>query len=461
MKKLFALIFCFAILAGCAAEQTEEEKAVNLFLDIENDMFGYVDETGNTVIEHQYDYAEQFSEGYAVVSKDGSYMFINEKGEQAIAETFCEAQSFYKGYAAVISESLWTLIDTAGQKAFTGEYYMIERTEYGYWLFEDHNKYYIFNGTLMPVAYEAIWDYHEGYATVKRDGKYGFVNETGEEVIPCTYRWAGNFSGGLALVMSGEKYGYIDTTGAEAIPFIYDKVWEFDAKAERALVMRDGVYYYVDRAGNEIRYDFPDVFNYKEGVAAVMADGGYALIDNTGAVITANRYDDMDFNSGLRYLEFNDSLAPVCREGKWGFVDTTGAEAIACRYDEVVEFHEGFAAVSRDGMWGMINTVGEEVTQFVYDLDLRSPNRTVPAPATIGKFENGYALVYRDGFFGMINTAGEEVIPCTTYKEGIYTADGDVRYFAGIFTCRDTSSNTSCRIVVNEKGARATSWEIK
>ncbi len=457
MKKLLALIFSLAILAGCASDQTEGEKEVNLFLDIENDMFGYVDDAGNTVIEHQYDYAEQFSEGYAVVSKDESYMFINQKGEQAFEKTFREAQSFYKGYAAVMDEGRWTLIDTAGQTVCPSEYDMIERTEYGYWLFYDQ-KYYIFNGTLMPETYEAVWDYHEGYATVKRDGKYGFVNEAGEEAIPCTYRWAGNFSGGLALVMSGEKYGYIDATGTETIPFIYDKVWEFDAKAERALVMRDGAYYYVDLAGNEINTNYPVAWNYCDGVALVGKGDKYGLIDASGNEIAPCIYNNTLGNRSLMVLEFNDGLAPVCREGKWGFVDTNGAEIIACQYDKVVEFHEGFAAVSRNGAWGMINTAGKEVTQFIYDLDFRSPNRVAPAPATIGKFENGYALVYRDGFFGMINSAGEEVIPCTTYKEGIYTTDRNVRYFAGVFTCRDTSNNNSCHIVVNAKGARSSAW---
>lgn len=456
MKKLLALIFCFALFTGCATNQTEEEKTVNLFLDIENDMFGYVDEAGNTVIEHQYDYAEQFSEGYAVVCKDDSYMFINEKGEQAIEGTFREAQSFYKGFAAVVDEARWTLIDTAGQSIGTDTYSMVERTEYGYWLFEDQ-KYYVFNGTLAPCAYEMVGEYYEGYAMVKRDGKYGFVNETGEEVIPCTYRWAGNFSGGLAFVMSGEKYGYIDTTGAEAVPFVYDKAWEFDSEAGRALVMRDGKKIYIDKAGTEIEAAYDEIFNYHSGVAAVRKGYKYGIIDGTGAQIAQCIYDEIDSNDLMWQLEFHDGMAAVCRDGKWGFIDLTGTEVITCQYDKVVEFHEGFAAVSRGGAWGMINTAGEEITQFIYDLDLRSPDRAVAAPATIGKFKNGYALVYRDGFFGMINAAGEEAIPCT-YKEGIYTSDGNVRYFAGVFTCRDSSSNNSCRIVVNSKGARSSTW---
>jgi hypothetical protein len=48
---------------------------------------------------------------------------------------------------------------------------------------------------------------------VKRDGKYSFIDETGEEIIPLKYDYAGNIRGeNRAYVhLNGRKF-YIDKT---------------------------------------------------------------------------------------------------------------------------------------------------------------------------------------------------------------------------------------------------------
>ena len=57
------------------------------------------------------------------------------------------------------------------------------------------------------------------------DGKYGYINERGEMVIPCQYDSAGNFSSnGLARVKIDGKYGYINEKGEVVIPAEYSYV---------------------------------------------------------------------------------------------------------------------------------------------------------------------------------------------------------------------------------------------
>ena len=48
--------------------------------------------------------------------------------------------------------------------------------------------------------YDDIGDFSEGLARVCREGKYGFVDKTGREVVSCQYDDAGDFSEGLARV---------------------------------------------------------------------------------------------------------------------------------------------------------------------------------------------------------------------------------------------------------------------
>jgi hypothetical protein len=48
---------------------------------------------------------------------------------------------------------------------------------------------------------------------VKLNGKWGFIDTAGKEVIPLKYDVAGWFCEGLAMVILNGKYGFIDKTG--------------------------------------------------------------------------------------------------------------------------------------------------------------------------------------------------------------------------------------------------------
>jgi hypothetical protein len=56
---------------------------------------------------------------------------------------------------------------------------------------------------------------NEDVARVELNGKYGFVDKTGREVIPLIYDWAENFSNGQAKVKRNGKDSFIDRTGQE------------------------------------------------------------------------------------------------------------------------------------------------------------------------------------------------------------------------------------------------------
>ena len=69
-------------------------------------------------------------------------------------------------------------------------------------------------------GYELLNEFHEGLASVRNGGKWGFVDEAGCEVIPCQYKEAGDFHEGLAPVtMDDGAKGYVDKTGCVVLLF--------------------------------------------------------------------------------------------------------------------------------------------------------------------------------------------------------------------------------------------------
>lgn len=89
------------------------------------------------------------------------------------------------------------------------------------WLIDIESRIVIDN------KYDEMILFKEGFSRVKRNGKYGFVNENLEEIIPCKYDFAYSFSEGMAAVQKGQKWGYIDKNGVEVIPCIYSSANSF------------------------------------------------------------------------------------------------------------------------------------------------------------------------------------------------------------------------------------------
>lgn len=72
--------------------------------------------------------------------------------------------------------------------------------------------------------FQRIESFSEGYAAFQEDNKWGFIDHSGEIVIPAVYDEVGNFSEGLAWVVRRTpegKYeiGFINHDGMVVIPF--------------------------------------------------------------------------------------------------------------------------------------------------------------------------------------------------------------------------------------------------
>ena len=65
--------------------------------------------------------------------------------------------------------------------------------------------------------YNSVYDFSEGLAGVETNDKWGFVNKSGKEVIPCKYDDVYDFSEGLAGVKMNGKWGFVNKSGKEVI----------------------------------------------------------------------------------------------------------------------------------------------------------------------------------------------------------------------------------------------------
>ena len=76
----------------------------------------------------------------------------------------------------------------------------------------------------MESMYDWVGDFSEGLATVKLNDKYGYIDKTGKEIIPCKYDWVNDFKDGFARVVLNGKYGCINKVGKDVIPCIFEEI---------------------------------------------------------------------------------------------------------------------------------------------------------------------------------------------------------------------------------------------
>lgn len=186
-----------------------------------NNKYGYIDRTGDIVIEPKFCYAHDFHDGLAVVrvgKKDG---YINRAGEVVIEPRFAVAFDFTDGCAFVYTDEHNMLcINKQGKTVLdldmNIEEYMscVQGPSDGLFYAEIKDRGCFYNNEghiVLEPAYEVERPYFsEGLVPAAVDNKWGYMNKLGQMVIPPQYDSANDFSEGFAAVRVKDRYGFIN-----------------------------------------------------------------------------------------------------------------------------------------------------------------------------------------------------------------------------------------------------------
>lgn len=219
-----------------------------------------------------------YHDGLAVFEKDFNFGYVNASGDIIIQPIYFMAYDFSEGLAVVANEDdKHGFIDTNGNLVIPFQF--------------EHNM----EGTYL---YEG---FSEGLAAVCVDGKFGYINQKGDFFIEPVYDYAERFSDGVALVLADGLYGYIDLKGKYVIEpqFAYASSfyngYAFVRKPGNKDYEKSGGYALINKAGD---YITSENLIYEDG-------GGYTFISewSTGFVGELARVAMMvDNNPKLVYI---------------------------------------------------------------------------------------------------------------------------------------------------------------
>ena len=132
--------------------------------------------------------------------------------------------------------------------------------------------------------FDDAYIFREGYAVVKKGGKYNHINKEGKLLKETWWDYVYNFFEGYAVVKKGGKYNYINTE----CKLLTEEWWDdaYDFFEGYAVVKKDRKYNYINREGKLLSAEWWNyAYDFNAGYAKVLKDETWYKINKEGKLI--------------------------------------------------------------------------------------------------------------------------------------------------------------------------------
>jgi hypothetical protein len=325
-----------------------------------------LDSVGNVTSKKFYDFISKLDAASYKVQSKGYWGLMNVKGDEIIHCVFDSIMDKHSQLVAVkfkgqygvmdilenwkvapqpypirlVNDSRYVLMqpDNAFLKNLDSEtiYFTPYRMEFK----GDYFVEFLPNGSEKTISYDGLilkrtefpaleskdktFTTNEGLRGIRKDGKYGFVDNRGKLRVANRYDSIDNFNEGLAPIKLIGKWGFVNPQ---------DKI--------------------------EVQPNYESVTRFVNGLSIAKRNGKYGLIDKSGNNRLALRYDAIQLLANQKFLIVLNNLKGIANEN--GNID------IEPRFDFLEDLNNGFLIAGRAGKLGLITTEGLDRIPMIYD----------------------------------------------------------------------------------------------
>lgn len=250
--------------------------------------------------------------------------------------------------------------------------YRLEGLKEGFFLKETNEQ-------VFPTLWDEAYDFGpDGYAPVKKDERWGFINAMGELIVP--YRWkdVGDtqfcFPEGLCAVQDDQDlWGFINAEGEVILPCQWKDCRDF-RNGECAVKDVKDIWTYIDKKGNFVRASkWKEIGEWDEEneLLNVQDESGlWGFVDKDDCLRIpcqwkdAQSFEKIEESAPAQYRSW-----VMNQEDLFGCIDKSGKVVIDCRWKErSILFSEGLCAVKGlNDLWGAIDAQGNLVVPLEWD----------------------------------------------------------------------------------------------
>ncbi len=272
-----------------------------------NKKYGFINKEGKLLLEPKFDKINDFKGEHTIVINNRKKGIVSNKGQVVIEPKFDEIELPLNDFTYIKDGELWGVVKSDGSEIFKPEYVkkfsfnsnglsIAEKSsKYGvgatgivnkdgsvvvelnqgiikyepghFFILNENNKWYITDDNAKAIS----GDFDEfkpqfsnkgtnylvdGRIIAKKDGKYGFIDKTGNPVIPFNFDeiGTGGFGESLCAVKVNNKWGYINTKGE----YFYQPEFEEAGRFEKnvggiiAIVKKDGLEHSLNGKSKEL-----------------------------------------------------------------------------------------------------------------------------------------------------------------------------------------------------------------
>ncbi len=302
-----------------------------------NELEGLVNISGQEILPCIYDQILQCSHGMAAVQFRNQYGIVTLQDKWVVTpqrnplkilgpHTYLEHEGSITWLKNFSGTALYFTTNPVTQQ---GDYLIEETSSGGRWTISMEGRIV---HREMPATQLTEWTgpSSEGFRPVRRNGRYGFINEDGLLMIPNRYEDVMPFSESRAGIKIRNKWGFIDRTDRIVIQPVYDKVQPFTSGLSK--VCQKDKWGLIDNDGKirvPVRYDSVHVL--PSGRVLIQSEGYFGIANMEGDILLHTKYESVtDLNNGMIIVKQN---------GKYGAVDVRGVAVIPVNYDYLF-YHE-------------------------------------------------------------------------------------------------------------------------
>ena len=214
-----------------------------------------------------------------------------------------------------------------------------------------------------------LW-YEQDVLKVKKDGLYGLINLSGEEILPIEYQEINALEGvkNSIIIKKEDKVGLCDNKGSIIIDPEYKEIRGIEGNYKNGYIV-------ISQSGNYGRIDFDKSVilgvEYKDvkplaskTVFVVKENKKYNIINSNKEVLVSKTVDDVTQISGENLV--------IKENGKFGIINTKGEEVLKTEYQYLEYISIDQIIVKKDDKFGIMKQSGEmtlplEYTNIYYD----------------------------------------------------------------------------------------------
>ena len=212
-----------------------------------------------------------------------------------------------------------------------------------------------------------VW-YESNVVRVQKNSKYGLINLSGKEILPCEYDEISALTGikNVLKITKNEKIGIVNDEGKILLQPEYADITNLDKDSKDGFIIKteEGKFGATNSLG-ELVLDaiYDEVLKvHSNDMYVVKKSGKQILVKNDGTEILDSGFDEIS-----AILKNTDNGVIIKNQNKYGVKLLTGETKIEAKYDDLKEGKSGTLIAKQNGKYGIIDIDGNEKIEFKYN----------------------------------------------------------------------------------------------